>query len=162
MKALGTKAHLVLANGSITKGKTEALADARKRDENATARAELIAAGVDVQPDRRFISPGPLGHNKFLVRVGSTGNPLAVWTGSTNWTPTGLCTQVNNGLLVRDHGVAALYLAQWHRLRDAGNAFPDALVNRTARPSPPARTRREAFAASPGSRARARRSTSTR
>ena len=84
VKPLGAKAHLVLANGSITKGKTEALADARKRDENATARAELIAAGVDVQPDCRFIAPGPLGHNKFLVRVGSTGNPLAVWTGSTN------------------------------------------------------------------------------
>jgi phosphatidylserine/phosphatidylglycerophosphate/cardiolipin synthase-like enzyme len=136
VKALGAKAHLVLANGSITKGKTEALADARKRDENAMARAELIASGVDVQPDRRFIAPGPLGHNKFLVRVGSTGNPLAVWTGSTNWTPTGLCTQVNNGLLVRDHGVAALYLAQWHRLRDAGNTFPDALVTSNSAAQP--------------------------
>src|SRR4029079_16398650 len=88
VKALGGKAHLVLANGSITKGKTEALADARKRDENATARPELIAAGVDVQPDRRFIAPGPLGHNKFLVRVGSTGKPLADRAGPPNRTPT--------------------------------------------------------------------------
>ena len=131
---LGPRAHVVLANGSITKGKTEALADARKRDENKTARDALIAAGVDVEADRRFISPGPLGHNKFLVRTGSTGHPLSVWTGSTNWTPTGLCTQVNNGLLVKDRDVAAIYLDQWHRLRDAGNTFPPALTSANATP----------------------------
>jgi phosphatidylserine/phosphatidylglycerophosphate/cardiolipin synthase-like enzyme len=136
VKALGARAHLVLANGAITKGKTEALADARKRDENEDARTELIAAGVDVPPDSRFIAPGPLGHNKFLVRVGTTGHPLAVWTGSTNWTPTGLCTQVNNGLLIQNHDVAALYLAQWHRLRDAANGFPDELVNANSVPKP--------------------------
>jgi phosphatidylserine/phosphatidylglycerophosphate/cardiolipin synthase-like enzyme len=134
VKALGPKAHVVLANGSITKGKNEPLADARKRDENKDARAELVAAGVDVQVDSRFIAPGPLGHNKFLVRVGKTGQPLAVWTGSTNWTSTGLCTQVNNGLLVKDQGVAARYLEQWHTLRDAANTFPDALVTPNSSP----------------------------
>ena len=67
--------------------------------------------------DEEFLSPGALGHNKFLVRTDKDGKPVAAWTGSTNWTPTGLCTQVNNGLLIEDPAVAQVYLDQWHRLR---------------------------------------------
>jgi phosphatidylserine/phosphatidylglycerophosphate/cardiolipin synthase-like enzyme len=59
---------------------------------------------------------------------------LAAWTGSTNWAPTGLCTQVNNGLLIRDADVARIYLDQWHRLRVAASAFPKELVDENCRP----------------------------
>src|SRR5262249_49460632 len=100
--ALGPKAHIVLANGSIQKKKTETSEQARQRDENKTARAQLQKARVDVATADRFISPGALGHNKFVVVLGKTGKPTTVWTGSTNWQPTGLCTQVNNGLLIDD------------------------------------------------------------
>jgi len=126
--ALGQKAHVVLANGSVTKEKGETSADARQRDENENARARLVAAKVDVQKNDRFLSPGALGHNKFLVRTDGKGNPLIAWTGSTNWAPTGLCTQVNNGLLIEDPEVARIYLDQWHRLHDAGSTFPKSLV----------------------------------
>ncbi len=132
--ALGRKAHLVLANGSVSKKKGETSAQARKRDENKTARAALIKAKVDVQRKNRFISPGALGHNKFMVRMDQNGMPLTAWTGSTNWSPTGLCTQVNNGLLVEDPQVAQVYLDQWKRLRAADSAFPKSLVDSNCQP----------------------------
>ncbi|GAB4087589.1 phospholipase D-like domain-containing protein [Hydrogenophaga soli] len=132
--ALGANAHIVLANGSITKKVTETTDQARQRDENAPARQALNQAGVVVHD--RFISPGALGHNKFLVVCTPEGKPEAVWTGSTNWTSTGLCTQTNNGLLVTHHGFAQAYFDQWERLRDAGSTFPKDLVasNSTAKP----------------------------
>jgi phosphatidylserine/phosphatidylglycerophosphate/cardiolipin synthase-like enzyme len=132
--ALGRKAHVVLANGSVTKRKDETATEARKRDENEKARKRLTKAKVEVEVDNRFISPGALGHNKFLVRMGKNGKPAVVWTGSTNWAPTGLCTQVNNGLLIGDPGIAQVYLDQWTRLRTAGSAFPKDLIDENSRP----------------------------
>jgi phosphatidylserine/phosphatidylglycerophosphate/cardiolipin synthase-like enzyme len=136
LSALGKRAHVVLANGSVSKEKGETSADARRRDENEEARRTLGKAHVDVKVDHRFISPGALGHNKFLVRTDKKGNPLAVWTGSTNWAPTGLCTQVNNGLLIEDPDVAQVYLEQWNRLRKAASDFPDSLVDDNCKPKP--------------------------
>jgi hypothetical protein len=133
--ALGARAHVVLANGSIQKATGETTTEARRRDENATARAKLEAAGVDVEPANRFLSPGPLGHNKFLVRTDTDGTARTVWTGSTNWTPTGLCTQINNGLLITDPDVAATYHQQWQRLRDAASGFPPSLVDHNSTPT---------------------------
>lgn len=127
LAALKGRGHLVLANGSITAKKGEGAANARKRDENAAARKQLVDAGLEVHG--RFLSPGALGHNKFLVIGGADAkNARAAWTGSTNWTKTGLCTQINNGLLVENAAFAAQYLQQWVRLRDAGSAFPATLV----------------------------------
>jgi PLD-like domain len=132
--ALGEKAHVVLANGSVTKKKEETAAEARARDENEVARKQLEDAGVDVETNNRFISPGALGHNKFLIRADKKGSPLIAWTGSTNWAPTGLCTQVNNGLLIEDSEIAQVYLDQWHRLRDAGSLFPKNLIAENSKP----------------------------
>lgn len=129
LTSLGARAHLVLANGSITAAAGEGTAAARQRDENSAARAKLLAAGVDVAEHDRFVAPGPLAHNKFLVRTDHHGTPLTAWTGSTNWTPTGLCTQLNNGLLIADPPTGQVYLDQWHRLRDAASTFPPELVN---------------------------------
>ncbi|MBV9353210.1 MAG: hypothetical protein JOZ23_17025 [Mycobacterium sp.] len=135
---LGERAHVVLANGSVP-AKGESAADARQHDdENKDARAKLLAANVDVAAHDRFTSPGPLAHNKFLVRTDSSGVPVVAWTGSTNWTVTGLCTQLNNGLLVEDPAIAAVYLEQWHRLRDAKSSFPRSLVAANGTPTTPA------------------------
>jgi phosphatidylserine/phosphatidylglycerophosphate/cardiolipin synthase-like enzyme len=139
LTTLGPRAHLVLSNGSVD-AKGESAAQARQHDENANARAKLLAAGVDVGEHDRFIAPGALGHNKFLVRTDANGAPLATWTGSTNWTPTGLCTQLNNGLLIDDPVIGQIYLDQWRRLRDAASSFPETLVdsNSAAHPVPAA------------------------
>jgi phosphatidylserine/phosphatidylglycerophosphate/cardiolipin synthase-like enzyme len=136
LAALGKKAHVVLANGSITAAKGEGSANARKRDENKEARKKLEDAKVDVETVHRFLSPGALGHNKFLVRTDKKGKPLVAWTGSTNWAPTGLCTQVNNGLLIEDPEVAQVYLDQWNRLRKAGSEFSKSLIAENSQPKP--------------------------
>ena len=133
--ALQGRAHVVLSNGSITAAKGETAAEARTRDQNERGRALLVDAGVDVETDNRFISPGALGHNKFLVRTDKHEQPVVAWTGSTNWTKTGLCTQVNNGLLIANGDIAAIYLKQWHRLRDAKSGFPATLVAANGTPS---------------------------
>ena len=124
---LGPRAHLVLANGSVEKPKGVSAADARKQDENKAARKALLDAGVDVERKNRFVAPGALAHNKFMV-VEESGKPVRVWTGSTNWTTTGLCTQLNNALLVEDGHVAQAYRDQWDLLRRAGSSQPASLA----------------------------------
>ena len=135
---LKTKANVVLANGSVQKAKGETSAEARLRDENEAARKELLknGVGVHVEEKNRFISPGALGHNKFLVRTNKKGKPVVAWTGSTNWAPTGLCTQVNNGLLIEDTNVAKVYLDQWHALRKEGSGFSKPFVAANSKPKP--------------------------
>jgi phosphatidylserine/phosphatidylglycerophosphate/cardiolipin synthase-like enzyme len=112
--ALGKRARVVLANGADAQG-----------DENKDARNQLRAAGVEVD-DR--MTGGRLAHNKFLIVCEPEDTPVRVWTGSTNWSVRGLCTQVNNGLLIDNQDVARYYLEHWKALRDAGNGFPDSLV----------------------------------
>jgi len=112
---IGKNAHLVLANGSVKK---------KGADQNAAARSELRAT-VDIHD--RILRPGVLGHNKFLVICDADGAPRWVWTGSQNWTETGLCTQANNSVLIDDPALAVEYHRQWERLRDAGDDTPDSL-----------------------------------
>lgn len=114
LQALGKRAHIVLGNGSV---KT------RGGDENAAARATLTSADLY----DRMTAPRALAHNKFLVICDASGAPRAVWTGSTNWTMTGLCTQANNAILIRNAELAAFYLAQWKALVAAGDASPPSL-----------------------------------
>jgi hypothetical protein len=106
---LRSRGHVVLANGADKTG-----------DENEEARAKLRGAKVDVR-DRMLGNKG-LGHNKFAVVYNKkTKKPLKAWTGSTNWAATGLCTQVNNGILIADEKIATYYFDQWNRLADAGD-----------------------------------------
>jgi len=112
LKSLGSRAHVVLSNGSKKK---------RNEDGNAEAAEELTGV-VDLH--RRMLWSEGLGHNKFLVVAKPKTNPLAVWTGSTNWATTGLCTQLNNGLLVEDPGLARIFLDQWKLLRDDRRTGP--------------------------------------
>jgi len=86
-------------------------------------------------------APRALAHNKFLVLCDARKKPLAVWTGSTNWTKTGLCTQANNALLVQNPSVAQFYLVQWNALAKDKNDSPPALYESNAKPRTPARTR---------------------
>jgi PLD-like domain len=126
LAAMGKRGHVVLANGSVQKKKSETTEKARRRDQNKAARAVLRKRKLEVHD--RMVSPGALGHNKFLVVTSKQKVPRAVWTGSTNWTSTGLCTQINNGFLLEGKAVGQLFLDQWERLRDAKSAFPKDLV----------------------------------
>jgi phosphatidylserine/phosphatidylglycerophosphate/cardiolipin synthase-like enzyme len=113
--ALGPRAHVILANGSDADG-----------DENSEARATLTAAAVDVH---ERMTGSRLAHNKFLVVCEPEASPKLTWTGSTNWTMTGLCTQVNNGLRIESPEVAAYYKAEWDALLESGDEFPPKLVD---------------------------------
>lgn len=54
-------------------------------------------------------------HNKFLV-ASKDGQPTAVWTGSTNITPSGIFGQSNVGHATQDPAIAAQYLSYWTEL----------------------------------------------
>ncbi len=125
LQALGKRAHVVLGNGSV-KHKGD--------DENAAARAALRMCDVH----DRMTAPRALAHNKFLVICDSHQTPQAVWTGSTNWTMSGLCTQANNAVLVENAALANDYLEQWKTLVESGDASPPSLFtsNATAREVP--------------------------
>lgn len=135
LESVGPRAHVVLANGSIQHVKGAHSADERTQDENKDARKRLLAKQVDVAQTDRFVSPGALAHNKFLVVADAQGNAKRVWTGSTNWTTTGLCTQLNNGLLIDDKDVASAYLAQWNLLREAKSGHPSPLARSNGTPT---------------------------
>jgi hypothetical protein len=87
------RAHIVLGNGSV-KHKGD--------DGNADARDALRMCDVR----DRMTAPRALAHNKYLVLCDAHQTPQAVWTGSTNWTETGLCTQANNAVLIRNVALA--------------------------------------------------------
>jgi hypothetical protein len=109
---IGSRAHVVLANGSVK---------AKGLDQNKEARAHLVGK-VDLHD--RMISPNALGHNKFLVICDSKKNPRWVWTGSQNWTRTGLCTQANNSVLIDDRRIANEFKKQWDLLKAASDKTP--------------------------------------
>jgi phosphatidylserine/phosphatidylglycerophosphate/cardiolipin synthase-like enzyme len=119
---LGKRAHVVLANGSVKK---------TGMDQNAAARRKLKGK-IDLHD--RMVSPRALGHNKFLVICDGRKQPRWVWTGSQNWTKTGLCTQANNSVLIDDTKLAAEYRAQWDLLRDAGTDTPSDLKKGNSKP----------------------------
>ena len=128
LQAFRKRAHIVLGNGSVKR---------KGEDENADARSELDMCDVK----DRMTAPRALAHNKFLVLCDSDKSPQAVWTGSTNWTKTGLCTQANNALLVRNPAIAQFYLDQWKALAGAGDTTPPDLYDSDATPRVPPRSK---------------------
>ncbi|MDB6077767.1 MAG: hypothetical protein JWO82_1514 [Akkermansiaceae bacterium] len=122
LEKLGKRAHLVLANGSIKK---------KDGDENEAARARLKGK-IDLHD--RMLPRGVLGHNKFMVVCDGNKKPRWIWTGSQNWTTTGLCTQANNSVLIDDPHLAREYVAQWHLLKDAANTTPPELKTSNSTP----------------------------
>lgn len=107
--SLRSKLHVVLSNAVVTDEVTKV-----KSDGNAAARDALKAAKAKVID--RIMPSNHIGHNKFLVHVDATGKAKAVLFGSTNWTPSGLCTQTNNTMVVDDPGLANRYLLYWRKL----------------------------------------------
>ncbi|WP_063043888.1 phospholipase D-like domain-containing protein [Nocardia pseudovaccinii] len=122
LEKLGKNSHIVLANGSVKK---------KGEDQNAAAR-ERLKDIVDLHD--RMVSPRALGHNKFLVICDENNQPRWTWTGSQNWTKTGLCTQANNSVLIDDPRFAGEYRKQWDRLEDAEAVTPDTLKRSNSEP----------------------------
>ena len=122
LKPFGKRGHVLLGNGSAT---------------IPTVATELGAAGLEVK--HRDLShhgkSSPSVHNKFVVESNANGNASRVLTGSTNWTTTGLCTQLNNVLIVADPVIAARYLDQWGKLVADGDDMPPSLKASNSKPT---------------------------
>lgn len=122
LKPFGSRGHVLLGNGSATK---------------STVAPDLLAAGLEVK--HRDLShtgaSSPSVHNKFVVESDAQGNASRVLTGSTNWTTTGLCTQLNNVLIVEDTIIAKRYFDQWGKLIAAGDNMPASLVTSNSSPT---------------------------
>lgn len=65
----------------------------------------------------RLLPDNQIGHNKFMVYVDKSGHARAVLFGSTNWTPTGLCAQTNNTIVLDNAKAAQRYLDYWKQLK---------------------------------------------
>ena len=83
---------------------------------NSDARIKLHEAfsATRIQ-DRMFNTSSGIGHNKFAILVVNR-QPQSVWTGSTNWTPSGLCAQTNNTIVFRSNEIAKHYFDYWQDL----------------------------------------------
>ncbi len=120
LEAFGKRGNVLLGNGSSTTDEVP---------------GELQDAHLKVH--HRDLSHGkgssPSVHNKFVVEVSKGGKALRVLTGSTNWTTTGLCTQLNNALVIERPKVAERFHAQWQALVAAGDDLPDELKTENAK-----------------------------
>jgi phosphatidylserine/phosphatidylglycerophosphate/cardiolipin synthase-like enzyme len=121
LAALGAKARVVLADGSTNDGS----------DENAEARPRLVENGVEVHD--RMTKKKYLAHNKMLV-VYDGKTPRWTWTGSLNWTPSGLCTQANNAVLIDNRDIATHFAKQIDLLAKAKNLSPKTLAAANSKP----------------------------
>ena len=119
LTGLGSRAHVVLA------------APRRASQHHTEVVTGLRQSGVDLH--ERDLGSRGLPHNKFVVSTDGAGRPDRVWTGSTNWSVTGLCTQANNGVRLGSLTVAGWFHEYWEALRQAGDASPDSLLAANAR-----------------------------
>jgi phosphatidylserine/phosphatidylglycerophosphate/cardiolipin synthase-like enzyme len=74
--------------------------------------AAIDEVGIRTSCDCRPRTSGDIMHNKFLV-LSQNGTPIAVWTGSTNWTLNGIFGQMNCGHVVEDETTARAFLEYW-------------------------------------------------
>jgi len=105
--------EIILSNANGEEGYDATNKSARERLEQATKEGKL-------KIHHRLLKGTHIGHNKFIVYVAPDGTPKAVLTGSTNWTPSGLCAQTNNALLIESEALAAHYFEYWKKLKSDG------------------------------------------
>jgi hypothetical protein len=93
-------------------------------DDNTTGKNQdaITAAKIDFAKPRKADPQGAIMHNKFVVllKKGADGKlePVAVWTGSTNWTEGAIYGQLNVGHAVYDPQIAGKYEAYFQLLHD--------------------------------------------
>ncbi len=91
--------------------------DARDSGLAAINREAANTAGIDGLCLERTSNPSAIAHNKFIVLL-KKNKPVAVWTGSTNFSQGGIFGHSNVGHEVRSAKVAKKYLAYWEILKD--------------------------------------------
>jgi len=88
-----------------------------KTPENEAAIAE---AGIPQEEGGKRILHGRwhthIPRNKFILRLDAKGEPISVWTGTTNFTASGFLGQTNVAHLVSDAATGRAYLGLWQAL----------------------------------------------
>ena len=106
------------------------------KSDNEAMIAQAGIAGI-CQPQK--VRSG-IRHNKFMVLI-HKGQPVAVWTGSTNVSAGGIFGHSNLGHVIWDVALAQRFLDYWNRLADP-NVTRAALVkaNLAVEPTPPSKS----------------------
>lgn len=78
---------------------------------------KLAQLPIDDQKVTYRRSKTKIPHNKFIVRLKGGTVPVEVWTGSTNFTPSGFLGQTNVGHRVADPDTAKQYLDFWELVK---------------------------------------------
>jgi phosphatidylserine/phosphatidylglycerophosphate/cardiolipin synthase-like enzyme len=102
---------------SETGADVQIIYDARKPDPAESNRAAAAAANIENLCTERTSNPSAIAHNKFIVLL-KDDQPIAVWTGSTNFSEGGIFGHSNVGHEVRSSDVAKEYLAYWEILKE--------------------------------------------
>jgi hypothetical protein len=89
--------------------------------EYSSSYQELISAGITIMTDA---TTSKIQHNKFLVVDGNI-----VWTGSTNFTDTGLTLNANNAIVITDTTLAGIYTTEFEEMW--AGAFHEAKTDNT-------------------------------
>lgn len=137
----GQRAHIILSDGTHTAPKPKKDQEAPPKqpkgkpfDENSVARALLRKGHVELHD--RMVGGDHFCHHKFIVFTDpkASTKAVSVWSGSSNLTYGGVCTQANNGFLIRDPELADRFLQQWRELVKDVNDYPGTLVQFNAKP----------------------------
>jgi phosphatidylserine/phosphatidylglycerophosphate/cardiolipin synthase-like enzyme len=117
LEKAGKKLSIVLSNAmqQEVRPQGESGPPAPAVDGNQDARDRLTKTASAMHS--RLLPKNQIGHNKFVVYVDKSGHPRAVLFGSTNWTPTGLCAQTNNTIVLDNAKAAQRYLDYWKQLK---------------------------------------------
>ena len=91
--------------------------DARADEVAEPNREAVEQARIKGLCTERTADPDKIAHNKFIVLL-RNDEPVAVWTGSTNFSVGGIFGHSNVGHIVRDAKVAKAYLNYWEQLHD--------------------------------------------
>jgi phosphatidylserine/phosphatidylglycerophosphate/cardiolipin synthase-like enzyme len=89
------------------------------KGEDGPNETAMKASGLPINDQKITFrrSKTKIPHNKFIVRLKSGKAPVEVWTGSTNFTPSGFLGQTNVGHRIADAETAKQYLAFWELVK---------------------------------------------
>ncbi|MFZ2055768.1 MAG: phospholipase D-like domain-containing protein, partial [Candidatus Aminicenantales bacterium] len=91
--------------------------DARKDDIAKPNNSAVQDAQIGGLCKKRTADSNKIAHNKFIVLL-KNNNPVAVWTGSTNFTEGGIFGHSDVGHVVNDADVAKTFLDYWSQLHN--------------------------------------------
>lgn len=89
-----------------------AMLDADLKKRLGAALPSMARKGLTLHPRTRWSG---VPHNKFIV-LEENGHPIAVWTGSTNLTPSGFLGQSNLAHVIENETLAKSYAHYWGKL----------------------------------------------